>query len=139
MRTVLGFFLGCAALCAVGMKLDTNPVAPPLEVNVSIGPSTDDRWQLLKRPTPGTYTCDAVVTDGQHHAFGSAHVIASPGVPASVHQSVRGYDFDFIVKIAKTADTATTKVTVTRNGTLLTRQTSTVKLANVPGGYTPVK
>jgi len=97
------------------------------EVDVSIRPSYLDEYQLLKRSTPETYTCQAIVKQAEGHAiYASADLVVSPGKTEKVSRKNGDYTVDFAVTLKN--NRAESIVTVKRGETVLTRQRSTVYL-----------
>ncbi len=115
-------------------------IKEPLEVRVGIAPSIYDSMQLLKRATPETYTCDAAVLTDDKHVVGSAKIIAEPGRRETTKKVNGEMEVEFGVLIAPAGDRAETKVTVRRSGSVIMRQSSTIRLMNVAGKkYIPVQ
>jgi hypothetical protein len=112
-----------------------------LEVKITIGPSSDQTFQLLRRPTPDTYTCEALVVDPEKKMiFARASVVAAPGVKEESKSKVGEAEIEFSVLISRPADRADTRVVVKKSGKVLTRQSSTVRLVNTRGNrYQPVQ
>ena len=112
----------------------------PVEVRVDIAPSILDPMQLLKRPTPETYTCNAVVMDDNKQIVGFAKLVAEPGHREITTHTNGDVKVEFAVMIAPAGDRAETKVTVSRSGTVFMRQSSIVRLMNVSGKkYIPLQ
>ena len=100
------------------------------EVLVTIQPSSMNDYQLLRRPTPDTYTCQATVFEaGTRKVYIGAQLTALPGQTETTTARNRDYSLEFGVKMAGTQ--ATTTVTVKRGDKILTRQRSTVLLKPV--------
>ena len=97
------------------------------EVSVTIQPSSMDAYQLLRRQTPDTYTCQALVTEaGTHRLYVAAQLTALAGHTEKVTRQAGDYSLEFAVKMGKAQ--ADTTVTVKRGDKVLTRQRSTVYL-----------
>jgi hypothetical protein len=105
----------------------TPPDLTAPEVRISIHPSSMDSYQLLKRKTPDTYTCTALVTQaGTEIGYVSAELVVRPGHPETVTKYGGEYALDFSVTLK--SQRAEAVATVKRGGKLLTRQRSTVYL-----------
>jgi hypothetical protein len=112
-----------------------NPDLVVPEVHITIHPSSMDSYQLLKRKTPDTYTCEAFVAEaGTHHAFVNAELVVVPGHTEKVSRQAGEYGLDFSVTVKDRQ--AEADVTVKRGARVITRQRSTVYLnpydGNVP-------
>jgi hypothetical protein len=139
MRFALSLFVAALGFFTTETATPPNP-QQPLEVRIEIAPSIYDSLQLLKRPTPNTYTCQAIVLDEPHHGIGSARLIAEPGRRETVKRSERDIEVEFTVLIAPSGDRADTKVTVRRAGMVVMRQSSTVRLMNIAAKkYVPLQ
>ncbi|HSP14648.1 MAG TPA: hypothetical protein VLV78_07845 [Thermoanaerobaculia bacterium] len=131
-----------AALGFLSAATTQPPIAPrSLEVQINIAPSILDPLQLLRRSTPNTYTCDAVVLDDEKHAvIGLAKVVAEPGRRETAKRVNGETEVEFGVLIAPAGDRADTKVTVRRSGVVVVRQSATIRLINVSGKkYVPLQ
>ena len=107
------------------------------EVYISIHPSSMDHYQLLKRKTPGTYTCTALVSQaGTNVAFVSAELVVNPGTTEKITKQGGDYTLDFAVTIK--SQRAEAVATVKRGDKLVTRQRSTVFL-NAGEGNIPLR
>jgi hypothetical protein len=109
------------------------PAAAPMETRVDITPSSQDAYMLLKRSTPFTYTCTADVLAPQEpgkvrSSLARAKVAVEPGHSETSIVKGNGVDIQFTTKIDKNAERADWSLSVTRDGELVTRQTSTVWL-----------
>ncbi len=139
MRFALSLFVAALGFFSTS---STQPpeVKEPLEVRVGISPSMYDSLQLLKRATPNTYTCDAAVIDDEKRIFAMARLIAEPGRRETTKKPNGEFEVEFGVLIAPAGDRAETKVTVRRSGSVIMRQSSTIRLMNVSGKkYIPVQ
>ena len=99
------------------------------EVYVTIRPSTMDEFQLLRRATPYTYTCEAMVLQAEakpRRIYVSAKLVAVPGQTETTTQRAGEYTLDFAVKMGRSQADAT--VTVTRGDKVITRQRSTIQV-----------
>ena len=89
-----------------------------------------DDYQLLKRKTPETYTCTAMVRDAESKSpWLSANLVLLPGQRDKVSKTFGDYALDFSVDMTGARAEAT--VTVKRGDKMLTRQRSTVYLRPV--------
>ena len=102
------------------------------EIHVSIAPSLYDRYQLLRRKTPGTFTCTASVSQAEtRYGYLAAELVLQPGESDKVTKRQGEYSLDFAVTIKN--QRADALVTVKRGEKLLTRQRSTVYLKTDEG------
>ena len=107
------------------------------DVFISIHPSSMDSYQLLKRKTPGTYTCTALVSQaGTNVAFASAELVVNPGTTEKITKQAGEYTLDFGVTIK--SQRAEAVATVKRGDKVVTRQRSTVFL-NAGEGNIPLR
>jgi hypothetical protein len=114
-----------------------NPDLNVPEVRISIHPSSMSSYQLLKRKTPDTYTCEAIVTDADtHHTFVNAELVVLPGHTEKVSRQAGEYGLDFSVTVKDRQ--AEADVTVKRGAKVITRQRSTVYL-NLYDGNVPLR
>ena len=105
----------------------TPPDLTAPEVMISIHPSSMDSYQLLKRKTPDTYTCNALVTQaGTNVGYVSAELVVSPGTTEKITRRAGEYELDFAVTLKN--QRAEAVATVKRGDKVLTRQRSTVYL-----------
>ncbi len=127
-RSLTVAVLALAFLLIAGMK--TDPVPPLLGANVQIGPSTNDPYQLLRRATPDTYTCRALVHDANDrtYALASLEVVVAPGERQSDTVTVAGVKATFTVGLSKNSDRAVTQVTAQRGEQYLLNQRSEIEL-----------
>jgi hypothetical protein len=106
-------------------------------------PTIYSLFQLLTRPTPDTYTCTVFVFDPdteRQTGLADAKLIAHPGIPAETTRKTGDYEVQFRVDISKTADRASTKVSVKRGGQVVVRQSSLVRLLKTSDkGYRPAQ
>lgn len=114
-RSLTVAVLALAFLLIAAMKVDDNA---PLGANVQIGPSTSDRFQLLRRATPDTYTCRAFVhlANDPTEPFAALDLVVAPGRHESKTVKTRGLDITFAVGVSKASDRAVTQVTAKRGG-----------------------
>ena len=117
--------------------------APALEISTSIQPVTQDEFFLLGSPRvhPGTYRCRAAIHDepGSHRVFSAKDIVIGPGESGETNNQFGPFTVAFKAKIAKTLDRAETVVTVTREGKIIGRQSSTVWLQRQTNAAQPVK
>ncbi len=108
------------------------------EVRVSIRPSFMDPYQLLRRPSPSTYTCEALVSQADTKvAFLHAKLVVARGAMEKTTALARGYSLEFSVTV-KNEREANAVVTVKRGEQIITRQRSTVNL-RTDEGVVPVQ
>lgn len=110
--------------------------APALEISTSIQPVTEDEYQLLnQRAVPGTYRCSALIhhEPGSNHVWKAKDVVIGPGESAETSSTLGQLGVTFHAEIAKTLDRAKTIVTVTRDGQVINRQSTTVWLQRPVG------
>ena len=104
--------------------------APSIEIDVSVRPVTQDSYQLLERAKPGMYRCQAVVHEepGSHRVWGSEEILLSPGQTKEETTEFGQLKLHFRASIGKRADRVRTEVTLTRDGKVINRQTSSVEV-----------
>ena len=108
------------------------------EVNISIRPSYMDSYQLLKRKTPDTYTCEAFVSEaGTNHAYIAAELVVTPGRTEKITKQNGDYGLDFAVTLKN--NRAEAVATVKRGDKVLTRQRSTVYLNTREAAIIPIR
>lgn len=108
----------------------TTTVQPAFDVSIYIQPSFMDRYQLLKRKTPDTFTCVAdVIVPGV--AYGRAELVLLPGQADKVTKAFGEYSMDFSVRLKN--NRAHSEVTVKRGDQIVSRQRSTVFLRTDEG------
>ena len=118
-------------LAATVLAAPEPPVITAPEVIVTIAPSTHDEYQLLKRKTPDTYTCQAMVRDAETRgAMLHAELGLLPNQSDRVVRAAGEYTLEFAVTMR--AKTAHAVVTVKRGDKMITRQRSTVSLDRDP-------
>jgi hypothetical protein len=104
-------------------------VAPPLQVETSVQPSASDPYQLLRRPTPRTYTCSARVLEaGTEHMLDVVKLIVARGDRQTATRSSNGLRTTFRVSVTSNGERADTEVVVARGGEVLTRQVTSMSL-----------
>jgi hypothetical protein len=110
-------------ISVLSLPTDMPDITAP-EVIVTIAPSSMDRYQLLKRKTPDTYTCRVTVRDAESDSPAIRAELVLSGGSDKVTRRIGDYTIDFSVtmKLQK----AETDVTVKRSERVLTRQRSTV-------------
>lgn len=130
-RSLIVAILALAFLLLAAMKTDN---ATPLGAHVTVAPSTRDPYQLLRRATPDTYTCRALVYDADNpqFAFASLDVVVAPGGKESKSITVQGLTSTFTVGISKDNDRAVTQVTAKRGEKFVLNQRSEIEL-RAPG------
>ena len=99
-------------------------------VEVECEPSARGKIQLLRRPTPSTYHCNAYVFDVNDTTRGvaEAQVIVGAGQRRSKNAKHEDAQITFTVAISKDHDRAATDVVVTKGGKTVLRQKSNVVL-----------
>jgi hypothetical protein len=109
----------------------TKPTQPPadpgaLGVEVQCEPSSRGNIQLLRRPTPSTYHCNAYVFDVSDTTRGvaGAQVIVGAGERRVKSEKHDDAQITFTVAISKDHDRAATDVVVTKAGKTVLRQKS---------------
>jgi|SRR5262245_33953347 len=103
----------------------TAPELTTPEVTISIAPSSMDDYQLLRRRTPYTYTCQAWVFEADtQNLYVHAEIVIAPGESRSVTRKAGEYTLDFSVTLKN--QRADSVVTVKRGEKVLTRQRSTM-------------
>jgi hypothetical protein len=110
--------------------------APALEISTSIEPITADEYQLLhQRAVPGSYRCSALIHDepGSNRVWGAKDIVIGPGESGETSSTFGQLGVTFRAEIAKTLDRAKTIVTVTRDGKIINRQSTTVWLQRPAG------
>ena len=118
-------------LAATLLAAPATPVINAPEVFVTIAPSTHDEYQLLKRKTPDTYTCHAMVRDAETRGAAlHAEVVLLPNQSDRVVRTSGEYTLEFAVTMK--TKTAQAVVTVKRGDKMITRQSSTVSLDRDP-------
>ena len=126
--TVLAFLLFTA------MRTDD---PRPLGIRVEVGPSSRDPIQLLRRPTPYTYTARALVTHPtEQYVYAAAEVIVAPGERQTVTKKGDDMDVTFTVAVSEKRDRAKTEVVVKRGERILHVQNSDIALA-APEPFAP--
>jgi hypothetical protein len=139
MRFVLSLFVAALGFFSPS-TIQPPTIAEPLEVHVGIAPSIYDSMQLLKRATPNTYTCDALVIDDAKRVVAFAKLVAEPGRKETTKRVNGDFEVEFGVLIAPVGDHAETRVTVRRSGSVIMRQSSKIRLMNVSTKkYIPVQ
>lgn len=126
--TVAAIVLPLLAATLPGEK--TPLVSPAFEIRVVVAPSSTDQYQLLKRKTPETYSCSAMVAAPDTvYTYATANLVASPGKKESV---TRRFSDEYELKFTVTVDArnlhAKTVTEISREGVVLTRQSSTFVL-----------
>jgi hypothetical protein len=126
-RSPIVAVLALAFLLLAAMKTDE---ATPLGANVQIGPSTRDPYQLLRRTTPDTYTCRALVYDAndRSYVFASLDVVVAPGEKESKSVTAQDLTTTFTVGVSKNSDRAIAQVTSKRGGKIVFNQRSEIEL-----------
>ncbi|MFA6955693.1 MAG: hypothetical protein WC538_07465 [Thermoanaerobaculia bacterium] len=104
--------------------------APTLEFDVRIQPVEHDQIQLLGRPGPGKYRCSVVVAGkpGSRVAVGTEDIIIGPGEKRTATFEHDGLRLLYTVELGQSAEFARTLVELTRDGTTIGRQHSTIYL-----------
>src|SRR5207253_11181107 len=121
-------------VAALLIAADQQTTAPAIGINIDVHPSIADEYQLLKRPTPNTYTCLAIVFDAQSKKAltGFGRLVVAPGKSESARSTGGEYDVEFTVKINPAtnvnapADRADAHVTVRHNDVIVAEQRSTI-------------
>jgi hypothetical protein len=129
MRTALMLAtIALLAAAAVPPSLFRNE-APALEIDTWIQPVTMDSYLLLRRVQPGMYRCRSLVhiKPGSRKVFGTDSIVLKPGESGEKKQDVGPFTVTFEATLSKTLE-AKTVVTVTRDGQVINRQTSTIAL-----------
>lgn len=115
-------------------------LAPPLEIRISVLPSATDPYQLLKRPSPSTYSCSAVVIEaGTNHLLGSAQLVVGRGDRQTTKRSAGGLQTEFTVSVTAKGERADAEVVVTRGAEVLTKQRTSMSLLLPSEKIVPVK
>ena len=123
-------------LAAINVQPAALPDLTAPDVRISITPSTMDPYQLLRRKTPQTYTCQATVSEADtRNLYVSAEIVIAPGESQSVTRRQGEYTLDFSVKMRN--QRADAVATVKRGEKVLTRQRSTMYL-QTPEGVVPL-
>ncbi len=110
---------------------DALPPAPAFNIVIDVHPTSMETYQLLRRPTPWTYTCSAVVTTfpADRRIQTRAFLNAEPGKPETITQAFGDdYSMKFTVTVSSTKPEATAVVEVSRAGQPVARQESRVML-----------
>lgn len=119
-----------AILLLVATTQIPSPAAEPqpvFDVSIYIQPSSMDRYQLLRRKMPSTFTCRAdVFAPGPNGAYGHAELVLLPGHSDKVTKEFGNYSMDFSVSLKN--NRAHAEVTVKRGDQIVSRQRSTVFL-----------
>jgi hypothetical protein len=124
------------ATTLIPIPADTAQTA--FDVSISIQPSSMDRFQLLRRKTPETFTCLAdVVAPGPGGAYGHAELVVLPGQADKVTKVFGDYSMDFSVRLKN--NRAFAEVTVKRGEQIVSRQRSTVFLQTTDEGIVPLR
>ncbi len=117
--------------------------APALDIGTYVQPVTQDEYLLLgpKRVQPGTFRCKALVHDepGSHVVITAKDIVIGPGESGETTSDLGPLNIKFKAKIAKALDQAETVVTVTRDGKIICRQSSTVWLQRQTNAVGPAK
>ena len=127
---MLTLLLLAATLTATTTSPELPPiVAPALDVSISIHPSSMDHYQLLKRKTPETYTCQALVSQaGTRVGLGTAELVVIPGTTEKTTRKLYDdYTMDFSVTLK--SQHAEAVVTIKRGEQVIARQRSTVYIS----------
>jgi hypothetical protein len=113
--------------------------APALQVDTSIRPVTEDRYQLLRRATPGMYRCSVVVHDepGSRRVWATKDIVLAAGESGEETAIFGPLQLHFRASLGEKLDRAETNVTVTRDGRIVSRQTSTVWLQRTSSASRP--
>ena len=100
--------------------------APAIEVETSIRPVTHDEYQLLVRAVPGMYRCEVYVHDepGSRRIWGTSDLLVAPGGTAEKTVVLGQLRLDARAALGKEKDRAEVRVTITRDGKVIHRQTS---------------
>ena len=108
--------------------------AVPLGVRVSVAPSAQDEYQLLRRATPDTYTCRADVYDAtdERYGFVAPEVFVAAGERQTKTETRDGLEVTFTVAVSKANDRAATEVVAKRGEKIVLRQKSDIAL-RTPG------
>jgi hypothetical protein len=108
--------------------------AVPLGVRVSVAPTSNDSYQLLRRATPDTYTCSASVYDAtdERYGFVAPEVIVAAGERQTKTEVRDGFEVTFTVAVSKANDRAATEVVAKRGEKIVLRQKSDIVL-RTPG------
>lgn len=148
-KFVMGLLLAIAAILLVAAT-DSKPfslgippqAAPPaLELSTSVMPVSRDAYQLLKRPAPGMYRCSVRVQEapGSQRVWGPEEIVVQAGQTGETTTAHDGMTLQFRAGVAKAGDRADTIVTISRNGKVVTRQSSTVWLERESSGIQPLQ
>ncbi len=115
--------------------------ATPLGVRVTVAPSQRDPYQLLRRVTPETYRCSAVVYDAtdERRGFASPEVIVAAGERQSKTVVVEGLEVTFSVAVSRGNDRAATEVVGKRGEKIVLRQKSDVALRAPKQAVVPLR
>jgi len=110
--------------------------APALEFDVQVKPVEHDQIQLMGRPGPGKYRCSVVVAaePGSRAALATEDIIIGPGEKRTATFENDGLRLLFTVELGQSAEFARTLVELTREGTTIGRQHSTIYLARTSSG-----
>jgi hypothetical protein len=136
MKTLALVSLAALALSASGDAPAVPPTflrsdAPALEISTSILPVTQDSYQLLgTRVVPGTYRCSAFIHDepGSNRVWAAKDIVIGAGESGETSNTFGQLGVTFRANIAKNLDRAEMVVTVTRDGKIINRQSTTVWL-----------
>lgn len=123
MKRTVFVLLSAAAFLVVAAKTAEKPL-PPIAVQVEVKPSWKEPIQLLKRPTPYTYTCradviKAVNAPGTISVYRSLELIVSPGTRETETVKWDEYDVTFTVAVSKPLDRAAAEVRIARGDEVL--------------------
>lgn len=140
--SVLIVLLAAASLITAATAPEaTAPVAPAFSIVVDVHPSSREPYQLLRRPTPSTYNCDAIIetVPENRSAFVHARMVAEPGRAETITQTFGdGFALKFTVKVGAQQRDANSVVEISRAGQIVARQTSRVMLQRPEKAVRPV-
>ncbi len=105
--------------------------APALEVEISLAPVSQDTWQLLRRPTPGTYRCSVFVHDepGSRRIWGTKNIVIARGESGQDTAKLGPLELNVTATLDRSGERAQVVATVSREGKVINRQRSTVSLS----------
>jgi hypothetical protein len=130
-------------LLAVVLLASTEAPAPapgPFMITISVQPSSEGEYRLLRRAAPNTYFCQVLVSDPASRTVGSARIVAETGKLEMVTTTYEDYSLLFSVKIdpQPRANRAETLVLIRRDYKIVAQQQSTIALLPTAPRYLPL-
>jgi hypothetical protein len=130
-RTAIVVILTGLSFLLLGAKEERPvPTIPPVGIEVTVQPSAMDAYQLLRRATPSTYTCEVYITKpGTKGVFATSKVIVKPGEKETSTIKTKQFDATFSVRVNRSRNRAAAEVVISREGTVMFEQKSYINLS----------